>query len=413
MRDADAGARAPCAVIHLDLEAVAAPLAAPPGRSAVLAVFWLDGRPRGERLFLAAELPVPAAALRTLGAAAAAAAREADELAPVPPARDGSGLAVVVCTRDRPDDLDRCLGALGRCDPAPAEIVVVDNAPGSGVAAAVVARHPGTRLVAEPRPGLSHARNRGIAETEAPVVAFTDDDVEVAPDWVGRLAARFADEDTASVTGAVLPSDLASAAACRFEFEVGGLNNGYATRRFDRGFLRRAWYKSAPVWRIGAGANMALRRTALAAVGGFDPRLGAGAAGCSEDSELWFRLLRAGRACIYDPAAVVHHRHRGDAAALDRQLRAYMRGHVVGLLVQFGQDRSWSHLMRIGLFLPRHYLKLWTAALWHGDRNGRAVIGPQVRGWAEGALAGPGWLRREGPPRIGDAPPDRRDGEQD
>ena len=393
------GEMAPVSVVHVDLRDVAAPLAAAEGARGALAIFWLDGRPVGERLFGPAELPVPPAALRTLGSDLAGAKAARDALLSVPPAADGASVAVVVCTRDRLDDLDRCLKALRRCDPAPAEIVVVDNAPRRS-AAEVVARHPGVRLVTEMRPGLSHARNRGVTETEAPLVAFTDDDVEVAPDWIGRLRARFDDESVASVTGIVLPQVLETEAMCLFEFAVGGLNGGYASRVYDRRFLQREWYKSAPVWQVGAGANMTLRRAALARVGLFDPRLGAGASGCSEDSELWNRLLAGGFTCVYDPAIVVHHRHRADGAGLARQLRSYMEGHVVALMVQYRQDRSRAHIARTFFFVPRHFVKLWLAALWHGDRSGRTVIGPQLRGWARGIATAPRWLRRPGPPAL-------------
>src|SRR5438034_287760 len=77
--------------------------------------------------------------------------------------------------------------------------------------------------------------------------------------------------------------------------------------------------RGVPVWRIGCGANMAFRRAAFAKVGLFDTRLGAGASGCSEDSELWYRLLATGGVCHYEPSAVVYHYHRSDWSSLRRQ----------------------------------------------------------------------------------------------
>jgi GT2 family glycosyltransferase len=111
-----------------------------------------------------------------------------------------------------------------------------------------------------------------------------------------------------------------------------------------------------PVWRIGAGANMAFRREALRMVGGFDERLGAGRAGCSEDSELWYRMLRAGLTCFYEPRAVTFHRHRGEIDGLRRQMRAYTRGHAVALLAQFERSGDWGNVKRLTFSIPKYYL---------------------------------------------------------
>jgi hypothetical protein len=109
---------------------------------------------------------------------------------------------------------------------------------------------------------------------------------------------------------------------------------------------------SVPVWRIGAGADMAVRRRVLDLVGPFDERLGAGAAGCSEDSELWYRVLAAGFTCRYEPAAEVAHQHRDDLPAVRRQARAYMEGHVTALAVQYGRSRKVGELRRAGSLAP-------------------------------------------------------------
>jgi GT2 family glycosyltransferase len=392
---------APCAVRHVRAAAPFPAIEADPGLRAVYAVFWRDGRPLGGRVLVAGELPVPAPAVPAL--AADAMVRVTPEAAlPAGDAPAPSDVSVVVCTRDRPDDLRRCLAALALCEPAPREVIVVDNAPAG--AAAVVAGFPGVVCLPEPAPGLSNARNAGVRAARGAIVAFTDDDVEVAPDWIARLVAPFADPAVACVTGLVLPADLSTPAACFFEFAAGGLGKRFDRKRFDPGFLREGPRLKAPeVWRIGAGANMAVRRDAFARVGLFDPRLGAGASGCSEDSELWFRLLAAGDACFYEPAAVVAHHHRADMAALARQMRAYARGHVVALFVQHRRDREPAHLVRAFLTLPRYFLKLAWRDWLAGDRAGRRLALVQLRGALEGPFAALRWLRRPGPPRLTDA----------
>jgi GT2 family glycosyltransferase len=407
---------APCGVRHVAMTAPFTPIAAEAGERAVYAVFWREGRPAGGLVLLSGELPVPAAAVPTLAAAAigrsvammtpepaAKAEGEAGDHAaglPVPPT-----VSVVVCTRDRAQDLGRCLASLSRCTPAPAEIVVVDNAPSDDATKAVVRLHPNVRYLREPRAGLSHARNTGVRAASGTIVAFTDDDVEVSADWIARLAAPFADPEVACVTGIVLPADLSGEAACLFEFTVGAFGKEFAPKRYDRTFLDREWWRAPDVWRVGAGASMAIRREAFAEVGLFDPRLGAGASGCSEDSEFWFRLLQAGRVCIYDPAAVVFHHHRSDLAGLSRQLRAYTRGHVVALFVQFAQDRRPCHLVRVFAIMPWHFLTTFIRALRQQDRARLAVVVPQFRGWLESPIHAVRWLRRDGPPRLaGDTP---------
>jgi GT2 family glycosyltransferase len=289
---------------------------------------------------------------------------------------------------------------------------VVDNAPRGAATAQAVRAFPGVRYMAEDRPGLSHARNAGIEAAKGEIIAFTDDDVELPPDWIARLAAPFADPGVGCVTGLVLPADLSGEAACLFEFAIGGFGHLLHRRRFDRSYLRSDWWRPPDVWKIGAGANMAMRRAVFAEVGLFDPRLGAGAAGCSEDSEFWFRLLHAGHVCLYDPAAVVFHHHRGDRPALVRQLRAYARGHVVALFVQFSQDRQPAHLIRAFALMPWYYLKLALRALRDRDRDLLAIVRPQILGCLEGPFHALSWLRRAGPPRLDLHPAPQPSGER-
>jgi GT2 family glycosyltransferase len=155
-----------------------------------------------------------------------------------------------------------------------------------------------------------------------------------------------------AMTGLVLPAELETRA--QFAFQVAGLGWewGYRVVDFDEEFFNSMKNIGVPVWRIGAGANMAFRREAFARVGLFDERLGAGASGCSEDSEIWYRLLAEGYRCRYEPAAVVYHAHRPDWAGLSEQTYSYMRSHVAALLFQFDRYGHWGNLYRAFLDLP-------------------------------------------------------------
>ncbi len=378
---------------HIDLDAPAGILTPECGADGVLAIFWWHDLPLGRRLFTSGELPVPAAAVPALAAAACApaiAARGvlAPEQIPVSAMpKPAPRVSVVVCTRDRPVELARCLDSLLACDPAPDEIIVVDNDPKRNSTRQTVEAKPFVHYVAEPRPGLSSARNAGIAAASGEIVAFTDDDVTVAPGWLGPIVAGFADPAVGAVTGLVLPASLDTLAAAAFELTYGGLAGGLVPARYDASFLLSPATPAtdAPaVWRIGAGANLALRRAVFGAVGTFDERLGAGAAGCSEDSEMLHRLLMAGWVCAYDPAAIVYHRHRNTISALRSQLRAYMRGHVAALLVQFGQSRAVGNLIRAFVALPIWFALVFLGSFWRRTPLRRAMLPWEVLGMAEG-----------------------------
>ena len=337
-----------------------------------------------------APLPPGPVSLPDLLAADVAAALDAVVNQPPAPAVGAATAAVVVCTRDRPEQLRRCLQGLLALDQPPDELVVVDNAPRNDAARRVV-EDMGVRYVLEPRPGLSRARNAGIAATTADVVAFTDDDVVVHRGWLGRLLAGFRSPDVMAVTGLVLPGALDTEAHRVFEDVMGGFGRGFRAWEIGPEWFHRHRRRTPPVWRLGAGASVAFRRTAFDRVGGFDPRLGAGAAGCSEDSELWYRLLAGGWRCRYEPWAVAHHFHRDSLPQLRRQAYGYMRGHVAALAVQWSHTRQLGEPRRLLVTLPRHYLRRSARRMWwHADDP---TFAADLRGYVAGLVRAPGMVR--------------------
>jgi GT2 family glycosyltransferase/SAM-dependent methyltransferase len=266
-------------------------------------------------------------------------------------------ISVVICTRERPEHLQRCLRSLAQLRVQPDEIVVVDNAPKSDATANVVASAAGVRYVVESRPGLSVARNTGIRESRGDIIVFTDDDVEVHPAWLSRLCGALADPGVWATTGLVLPAALDTEARCLFDRASGGHGRVFTPRRFDRAFFAQHTRVGAPVWDVGAGASCAFRREVFTRLGEFDERLGAGSSGCSEDSEIWYRILAAGQSCQYEPSAVVFHYHRQDMAGLRHQTFQYMRGHVTALLIQHERYGDRGNLVRAGLTLPNYYAR--------------------------------------------------------
>ncbi|MGW4893380.1 glycosyltransferase [Kitasatospora sp. NPDC004240] len=235
-------------------------------------------------------------------------------------------VTVIVCTRDRESMLPDCLDALARIDYPGLEIVLVDNAPtGDATERLVRSRYPGRiRYVREPLPGLSRARNRGLAAARGEICAFTDDDALADAHWVHGLVEAFrSDRRIACVTGLVLPAELDTEAQLVIEEYSGP----------GRGFAARSWSLPAPpddplvqfsVGRFGMGANMAFRTEVLRAIGGFDPATGTGTpARGGEDLLAFLQVLTAGHTVAYQPDALVWHRHRRTMAALAHQVNGF------------------------------------------------------------------------------------------
>jgi glycosyltransferase involved in cell wall biosynthesis len=198
------------------------------------------------------------------------------------------------------------------------EVIVVDNAsPDDRTARAAAAW--GARCVREDRPGLDFARNRGLVEARAPVVAYLDDDARPATDWVAAISRAFALHPVAAVTGMVAPAALDTPEQCLFEWIYGGMGHGLQPRLFRRELLNaseRLWASG-----FGVGTNMAFRRDILLALKGFDPALDVGGpAGGGGDVEMFHRLVAAGYTLYYEPAVLVWHLHRRDMAGLRRQM---------------------------------------------------------------------------------------------
>jgi len=276
-------------------------------------------------------------------------------------------LSIVVCTRERPQQLAACLDALCGSVTGNDEVIVVDNAPRTDATARLAARYP-VRYVCEPPTGLNRARNRGLREARHSLIAYTDDDARPAAGWVEAIARPFADPAVGCVTGLVWPAALDTPAQRQFE--------AYCSHR--RVFHRRAFSvpetppSAAGV--AGMGANMAFRRDLLVRLGGFDPRLDAGTATRSGgDTDMFARILESGGRIVYAPDAVVMHDHRRDR----RSLRACVFGYGVGL---------YSVLTK-RLVEARDGYALVVAARW--------FVGPFLRGARlrlRGRPAAPWWL---------------------
>lgn len=229
-------------------------------------------------------------------------------------------LSVVVCTYNRahqlPPALDALLAQTGDVD---YEVVVVDN--NSRDHTSAVVRHAADRshgrlrYAFEPKQGLSHARNLGLELATAPIVAFSDDDVRVAPDWAKQVLDAFAAHpEVHYVGGRVLPRWTALPPRWLTTAHWSPLAlQDYGEEPFICGRDRAVCL---------VGANLAFRREVFDRVGTFAPELGRirDGIGSTEDHDLQLRLWRAGLRGLYSPDVIV----TADVTA-DRMVKAYHR----------------------------------------------------------------------------------------
>ncbi|MGB4776935.1 glycosyltransferase family 2 protein [Microbacterium sp.] len=257
--------------------------------------------------------------------------RAVDELPPsLHAARPAPRLiSVVVCTRDRATLLRESLTALAALDYPLVEVIVVDNAPTSTETRDLLADEFGDfRYVREDAPGLSHARNAGLRAASAGIVAFTDDDVIVDPQWLWAISTGFArSDDIGCVSGVVPTGELRNDVQAYFDARV-----SWSKLTAQRVFRLSDPPEDLPMFpfcvgEFGTGANFAVRRDRMLALGGFDTALGAGTrTKGGEDLDMFLRVLYSGEAIAVEPAALVWHRHRDDLEALRAQAIGYGRG---------------------------------------------------------------------------------------
>jgi glycosyltransferase involved in cell wall biosynthesis len=267
--------------------------------------------------------------------------------APPPVATDRiPTLSAVVCTRDRPEMLGRCLASLHALSRTPAatrvgfEILVVDNAPSDARTREIVERHREVRYVHAPVQGLDFARNYGLREARGAFVAFFDDDVAVDGGWLdGFVEAVTANPDAAAVTGPVLPYELATHAQILFE-EYGGFGHRFDKTRHDATHTEDPLFPCSP-GRIGTGCNMAVRRAVVQALGGFDEALDTGTSlPGGGDLDMFYRILRAGHAIVTEPLCLVFHQHRRTYAELRYQMWTWGLGFMAFVGKSYRTDRE-------------------------------------------------------------------------
>jgi glycosyltransferase involved in cell wall biosynthesis len=289
-------------------------------------------------------------------------------------------ISVLVCTRDRPNSLRKCLNSLSNIEYPAYEVVVVDNA-SQDTSIRKIVESKGFRYVREETPGLNWARNRAYREAKHDIVAYIDDDAIASPGWLHGFAYSFSNPEIMAATGMVLPAELKSSAQISFEI-YGGMNKGFVPKTIRQSELDPESLLWASGW--GVGANMAFRRELFDHVGGFDPALDVGTATRGGgDIEFFYRTVAAGHSLRYEPAAYIYHVHRRYQAALLRQISDNGHSFPAYLLTvaRKHDDQKW----RVVSFGVRHWLWNWLLkrgirAFMQRDHLTRKFVAAELRG---------------------------------
>jgi cellulose synthase/poly-beta-1,6-N-acetylglucosamine synthase-like glycosyltransferase len=311
-------------------------------------------------------------------------------------------VSVVVCTLGRQPGLRGTVEAVLAQTHADLDVLVVDNDPGSGRTAGLLAGVPDPRLrvVPEPVRGLSVARNTGLRAARGGLVAYTDDDALPDPTWVAELVAVIRGDDTGvvgCVTGRVVAAETTTSEQRWFE-DFGD---------FDKGSDRIVWSMAPPpetlpgirgphspffpytAGEMGTGNNMLFRTSALRGLGGFDEALGTGSpARGGEDLDTYRRIVLAGQVLVYTPDAVVRHRHRDTREALRSQMFGYGAGMAASLtkVLLHGGPPALALLRR----LPRGvYMLVWPSSAKNEKYPARtppSLVAAELLGYLAGPL---------------------------
>ncbi len=264
-------------------------------------------------------------------------------------------VSIVICTRDRAGALEATLDRYGVLQhDSDWDMVVVDDGSHDGTAdllAGRAERDPRLVVVATAGVGLGAARNVGWHAAAGPLILFTDDDCYPDPSLLDEVRRCMAAPEIHFIGGRLLPFTPADAS-------VAVVMRSRRVPVPPRSFVPAG---------LLPGANLTIRRSALEAVGGFDPEFGAGTPFPAEDVELVARLAANGFTGAFDPGPVLYHHHdRRSDEAVDRLRRLYDRGRGAYYAKCLADPRVRSV-----------YLRAWLQLTWKGSwrRAGRELAG--------------------------------------
>ena len=264
--------------------------------------------------------------------------------------------SILVSTSNRSEQLRRFLDRLPAAEMKrwAVEVVVVDNASQDDTHDVLLAFQEAggvqIKVLHEPTPGKGRALNRGLLECAGDYIVLTDDDCYFAEDFFEVLTRLFEDQGIAYTGGRALPFDPSdSTIACIFN-------------------KRRKVYHPGSFISTGTfqGCNMAVRRSVLESIGGYDPLIGPGTPFRADDLDLVARMSVAGYLGVFEPDLVVFHHHGRKPGSETRALKR-ANDHSVG-----------AHYAKFILDSHFKYLACWlvrASVPWRLHRTLREVRG--------------------------------------
>lgn len=218
-------------------------------------------------------------------------------------------ISVIVCTFNGTATLRPCLESLGKLRYPDYEMLLVDDGSTQDIAG-IAADFPQVRYVRQEHAGLSVARNLGASLAKGEILAYTDDDCIADEDWLRFLAAGFDDPQWVAAGGPNIPPPPRN----RTEAVVAAAPGAPA-----HVLLSDIEAEHLP------GCNLAIRKTALEAIGGFRARYQV----AGDDVDVCWRLREAGGKLRFIPGAMVWHHRRYTVSAYFRQQRGYGRAEAL------------------------------------------------------------------------------------
>ena len=283
---------------------------------------------------------------------------------PFPENTPWPSVSVIVCSYNGAATIEGTLKGLERLEYPRVEVIVVDDGSTDGTSA--IAETFDVRLIRTENRGLSSARNTGCEAASGDIVAYLDDDASPDPHWLHYLVHTLLTTDAAGVGGPNLPPpEDGFVATCVANAPGGPVHVLLDDRDAEH----------VP------GCNMALRKSTLAALGGFDPRFRT----AGDDVDLCWRLRASGQRLAFHPAATVWHHRRNSLRGYWRQQVGY--GRAEALLAQKWPEKynAFGHLT------------------WAGRLYGRGLT--RALSWRSGRVYGGTWGSLPFQPLYQAAPP--------
>lgn len=226
-------------------------------------------------------------------------------------------VSAVICTRNREDKIGTAVASVLASDYPSFELTVIDQSTTDGtrkVVEPMAADDPRLRYIHVDEAGLSRAYNNGIRRTDGEILAFTDDDCIVAPDWLSTIVDAFAAEPD----GDLLYGQVVAAGSTADDNALTPQLHIPAPERLSK----HDGYKV-----FGMGANFAARRRLFSSAGSFDEILGGGGAlWSSQDYDMAYRTYQSGNVILLRPEVTLRHDGRRESEDWPSLLVAYGSG---------------------------------------------------------------------------------------